>query len=187
MLGFPMLRAALLLIITVIPMSPLWHLRIAKMSNQVGSFIGWEPFFICTILLSFELPTLTGEAVSTQTCQNLEDRFGISGVVAKFGLDSNTCFIMYFYIMGEFALFVMAWLCLTSFNAASWKIALKRYDPFGTCKEEGELVHLGGPYCGFRECCYFGGCCHKDHDEQEMEGPTFCGKKDRYVTADEPE
>ncbi|KAK1746166.1 hypothetical protein QTG54_002773 [Skeletonema marinoi] len=57
MLGTPMLRATLLLVITVIPMSPLWHLRIAKMSNHVGSFIGWEPFFICVIIMAFELPT----------------------------------------------------------------------------------------------------------------------------------
>jgi hypothetical protein len=169
MLATPMLRAALLLIITVVPMSPLWHLRIAKMSNHVGSFIAWEPFFICVIIMTFELPQLTGESVSPQTCDNLLDRFGISEVVAKFGLDEDTCFIMYFSIMGEFALFIMAWLCLTTFNATAWKIVLKKYDPFGTCKEEGELVYLGGPYCGFRKCCYFGGRCKKDHDEQEVE------------------
>lgn len=167
MLGTPLLRATLLLIITVIPMSPLWHFRIAKMSNHIGSFIGWEPFFICVIIMAFELPTLTGESVSPQTCQNLVERFGISKLVAKFGLDSNTCFIMYFYIMAEFALMMVAWVCLTAFNAATWKIALKKYDPYGTCKEEGELVNLGGPYCCFKECCYCGGCCKKDHDEKE--------------------
>lgn len=39
MLGTPMLRATLLLIITVIPMSPLWHIRVAKMSHYAGSFV----------------------------------------------------------------------------------------------------------------------------------------------------
>jgi hypothetical protein len=33
MLGTPMLRATLLLIITIIPMSPLWHIRVAKISH----------------------------------------------------------------------------------------------------------------------------------------------------------
>lgn len=167
MLGTPMLRAALLLVITIIPMTPLWHLRIAKMSNHVGSFIGWEPFFICVIIMAFELPHLTGESVSPETCNNLEDRFGITGLVAKFGLDANTCFIMYFYIMAEFALIIVAWVCLTTFNATAWKIALKKYDPFGTCKEEGELLHLGGPYLfGCKECCYCGVGCKKDHGEK---------------------
>lgn len=193
MLATPILRAALLLVITVVPMSPLWHVRVAKMSNHVGSFIAWEPFFICVVIMAFELPQLTGESVPPQVCQNLEDRYGISEMVARFGLDSNTCFIMYFYIIGEFALYVMAWLCLTTFNAMAWKIVLKKYNPFGTCKEEGELVHLGGPYCDVRDCCFFCECCKRD--QEAVRGPThwqrmrasFKCRKDRYASASEQE
>ena len=63
LLGIPMLRAALLAVLSLIPMTPLWHVRIASMSNNVGSFIGWEPFFLCVLILVTELPSLTENTV----------------------------------------------------------------------------------------------------------------------------
>ena len=63
LLGIPMLRAALLAVLSLIPMTPLWHVRIASMSNNVGSFIGWEPFFLCVLILMTELPSLTENTV----------------------------------------------------------------------------------------------------------------------------
>jgi len=63
LLGIPMLRATLLAVLSLVPMTPLWHVRIASMSNNVGSYIGWEPFFLCVLILMTELPSLTENTV----------------------------------------------------------------------------------------------------------------------------
>lgn len=161
LLGIPMLRAVLLAIISVVPMSPLWHVRIARMSNNVGSYIGWEPFLICILLLGDQLPSMTEETVKPEVCQNIEDNYLMSQLIAHFGLDdTNTCFVMRFDMLPAFSLFVVSWFFMTGFNAFAWKVVLKRYDPFGTQQEDWDS---GGPY--FRQCCYFG--CFKKQCIQE--------------------
>ena len=65
LLGIPLLRATILAVVSLIPMSPLWHVRLAHVSNNVGSFLGWEPFFICVLIVMAELPNLTKDIVSS--------------------------------------------------------------------------------------------------------------------------
>jgi len=65
LLGIPLLRAFILAVISLIPMRPLWHVRLAHVSNNVGSFLGWEPFFICVLIVMAELPNLTKDIVSS--------------------------------------------------------------------------------------------------------------------------
>ena len=66
LLGMPMVRATILAVVSLIPMSPLWHVRLAHVSNNVGSFLGWEPFFICVLIVMAELPNLTKDTVSSR-------------------------------------------------------------------------------------------------------------------------
>ncbi|KAL7549430.1 hypothetical protein ACHAWF_012699 [Thalassiosira exigua] len=153
MLGIPMLRATLLAVVTLVPMPPLWQLRFARMSNNVGSYIGWEPFFIVLVVLLLALSHITGTAVSPEQCQSIQERNIVSYMIDNFGLDTNTCFVMYFELHPSFALMVIAWALLTGFNAYAWNTVIKRYDPYGTYAREGDN---GGPYCRFRHCCYFG-------------------------------
>ena len=150
MLGAPILRAVLLTMLSIVPLSPTWHIRLAHWSNTIGGFIGWEPFFICIILLMFELPSLTGETVPEATCDSIESQTFVARLISTFDLDSADCFIMYFNVFPSFVLFVAAWAWLTAFNALAWKMMLKRYDIFGNY-ESGQR---GGPYCACRQCCY---------------------------------
>ena len=64
LLGIPMMRATLLAIMFLIPMSPMWHVRLGQVANEIGGFIGWEPFFLCVVIVSAELPALTKDMVS---------------------------------------------------------------------------------------------------------------------------
>lgn len=167
LLGVPMLRATLLAIVSVVPMSPLWHVRFVRMSNEIGSYFGWEPFFLCVIILSFELPSLTEETVDPVTCEKVEDTDLVAQLIDEFGLDTSTCFVMRFDMLPAVALFVVTWVVLTVFNAVAWKQVLSRYDPFGSHQEDGDK---GGPYWRFGQCCYFG-CLRRqknglDDDEQ---------------------
>ena len=150
MLGAPMLRAVLLTTLGIIPLSPAWHIRLAHWSNTVGGFIGWEPFFICVILLMFELPSLTGATVPEATCNSVEAQTFVARLISAFDLDTAYCFIMYFNVFPSFLLFVAAWAWLTAFNAVAWKAMLKKYDIFGNY-EKGQR---GGPYCTCRQCCF---------------------------------
>ena len=161
LLAFPMLRATLLAIVTLIPMSPIWHIRLAQLSNNIGSYIGWEPFFLCVMILGSELPSLTEGTVPPETCQELEQRNFVSFLVSRFGLDTDTCFVMYFNLMPPFALFAFAWAILTTFNSLAWKEVLTRYDPFGTLKH---LADMGGPYYNCRQCCYCGLSCKRKRE-----------------------
>ena len=49
-----------------------------KLTSAAG-FIAWEPFFICIILLTFELPSLTSEIIPEATCESIQGR----GLVAR--------------------------------------------------------------------------------------------------------
>ena len=109
MLGAPMLRAVLLTTLGIVPLSPAWHIRLAHWSNTVGGFIGWEPFFICIILLMFELPSLTGATVPEATCSSIEAQTFVARLISAFDLDMENCFIMYFNVFPSFILFVAAW------------------------------------------------------------------------------
>ena len=150
MLGAPMLRAVLLTTLGIVPLSPAWHIRLAHWSNTVGGFIGWEPFFICIILLMFELPSLTGATVPEATCNSIESQTFVARLISAFDLDKADCFIMYFNVFPSFILFVVAWAWLTAFNALTWKVILKKYDIFGNYKSG----QRGGPYCACRQCCF---------------------------------
>jgi len=151
MLAAPLLRALFLTILGIVPMPPKWHIKLAHLSNSVGGFIGWEPFFICAVLLMFELPSLTGTTIiSEEQCNEIASVNVIARLVEKWGLMTNPCFIMYFTIMPMFALFIVAWVFLTGFNALAWKAVLRKYDVFGNY-EQGQR---GGPYCGCRSCCF---------------------------------
>lgn len=177
MLGVPMLRATLLAIVSIVPLSPLWHVRLAAMSNNVGSFIAWEPFFICVVLLMVELPSLTENTVSPEKCEEIEDKSLMSSLIAKFGLDdTSTCFVMRFDMLPAIALFVVAWAFMTAFNVIAWKAVLKRYDPFGTHSRMGDE---GGPYCTWRQCCYYG-CFRKDQREEvQFTGKSGTGESEK--------
>ena len=134
------------------------------MSNNVGSYLAWEPFFICVLLLTFQLPAMTENTISPEECQQIEEGQLMSRLISSFGLDdTNTCFVMYFALLPAVALFVVSWACLTGFNVMAWKVVVKRYDPFGTHAHEQDA---GGPYCSCRKCCYFG-CCRKKEQAQE--------------------
>lgn len=150
MLGAPMLRAVLLTTLGIVPLPPAWHIRLAHWSNTVGSFIGWEPFFICIILLMFELPSLTGATVPEATCNSIETQTFVARLISAFDLDTADCFIMYFNVFPSFILFVVAWAWLTTVNALAWKVILKKYDVFGNY-ESGQR---GGPYCACQQCCH---------------------------------
>ena len=167
MLGVPMLRATLLAVVSIVPMPPLWQVRVTKISNDVGSYIGWEPFFICVLLLYAELPRLTEDTVSPEQCETLEETTLVSSLMATFGLDeTSTCFVMYFGILPAFALFIVSWACMTGFNALAWNAVMRRYDPFGTHSKEADS---GGPYCNWKSCCYAG--CFKKNRPHEQETP----------------
>lgn len=58
MLAMPLLRALLLAVATLAPATPSWQVRLVSLSNYAGSFIGWEPFFVCLFILIFELPSM---------------------------------------------------------------------------------------------------------------------------------
>ena len=151
MLAAPLLRALLLTILGVVPLPPAWHIKLAHWSNTVGGFIGWEPFFICSILLMFELPSLTGTTIiPEEACLEFASTSVIASLVESWGLMTDPCFIMYFSILPIFALFIVAWIFLTGFNALAWKVVLHKYDIFGNY-EHGQR---GGPYCGCRSCCF---------------------------------
>lgn len=167
MLGVPMLRSTLLAIVSVVPMTPLWQVRLTMLSNVVGGFIGWEPFFLCILLLSTELPSLTENTVPAETCEAIGEKNLVSHLISRFGLDDTVCFVMHFDMLPAFALFVVAWACLTGFNAFAWSTVLKRYDPYGTHSEEGDN---GGPYCNWRQCCYFGCFRKRQQSENDTEG-----------------
>ena len=151
MLGAPILRSVLLTTLGIFPLSPAWHIRLAHWSNTAGGFIGWEPFFICIILLMFELPSLTGATVPKATCSSIEAQTFVARLISAFDLDDTAdCFIMYFNVFPSFILFVAAWAWLTAFNALAWRVMLKKYDIFGNY-ESGQR---GGPYCACQQCCY---------------------------------
>ena len=155
MLGAPILRAVLLTILGTVPLFPIWHIRLAHWSNTIGAFIGWEPFFICVILLMIELPSLTGETVPDATCDSIESQTFVARLITAFDLNTaDGCFIMFFDVFPSFILFVFAWAFLTAFNALAWKRMLKKYDIFGNY-ESGQK---GGPYCACRQCCYCPKC-----------------------------
>ena len=151
MLGAPILRAVLLTILGTVPLFPIWHIRLAHWSNTIGAFIGWEPFFICIILLMIELPSLTGETVPEAACDTIESQTLVARLITAFDLNTaDGCFIMFFDVFPSFILFVFAWAFLTAFNALAWKAMLKKYNVFGNY-ESGQK---GGPYCACRQCCY---------------------------------
>ena len=155
MLGAPILRAVLLTILGTVPLFPIWHIRLAHWSNTIGGFIGWEPFFICVILLMIELPSLTGETVPEAACDAIESQTFVARLITAFDLNTEDgCFIMFFDVFPSFILFVFAWAFLTAFNALAWKRMLKKYDIFGNY-ESGQK---GGPYCACRQCCYCPKC-----------------------------
>lgn len=190
LLGIPLLRSTILAVVTLIPMPPLWHVRLAHVSNNVGSFLGWEPFFICVLIVMAELPSLTKDIVSSrclcwflkrvsfltcssfthtkqqispEQCEAIEENNIISYFISRFGLDTSTCFVMYFDLLPHVSVFIIAWAFLTGSNAFVWKKILQRYDPFGSRAHGDE----GGPYCGCRQCCYFGCASIGKHQEKE--------------------
>ena len=71
---------------------------------------------------------------------------------------------MYFDLLPHVSVFIIAWAFLTGCNAFVWKKVLQRYDPFGSRAHGDE----GGPYCGCRQCCYFG--CASNGQLLEEEG-----------------
>lgn len=164
MLGIPMLRAVLLTVVSLVPLTPRWHYHLARTSNEIGSYIGWEPFFICVLLLRYELPSMTEDVVPPDACQEIAERDRISKLVSTFGLDTNTCFVMNFYVLPTFSLFVIAWAVLAGFNILVWKAVLKRYDPFGTL-----FWDRGGPYWDCRQCCHFHKCWKHELTNSENE------------------
>lgn len=158
MLAMPLLRALLLAFATLIPLKPSWQVRLVSLSNYSGSFIGWEPFFVCLFILIFELPSMTSSIIPEDTCDTIEETRAFSWIINRFGLDQEYCFVLYFRIFPMATLLFCAWIYLTLFNAAAWRTVVRRYDPFGT---QEALEDTGGPYCNCKQCCYFGYCRKK--------------------------
>lgn len=150
LLAAPLLRALLLTLLGIFKFTPLWHIELAHWSNSVGGFIAWEPFFICIILLTFELPSLTSEIIPEATCESIQGRGLVARLIDAFDLDTADCFIMYYSVLPPFAIFVIAWAFLTTFNIFAWKSVLRKYDIFGNF-ERGQK---GGPYFACRQCCH---------------------------------
>jgi len=105
------------------------------------------------------------QQISPEQCEAIEENNIISYFISRFGLDTSTCFVMYFDLLPHVSVFIIAWAFLTGLNALVWKHVLKRYDPFGSRAHGDE----GGPYCGCRQCCYFGCASAKRQKHLEEE------------------
>jgi hypothetical protein len=84
LIGVPLLRAALLLLVGSIPLRPVHHLRLAQLSNHVGGFSAWEPLILCIILIQIELPSITRNAVDPAECDAIATNFFVSRIVKAF-------------------------------------------------------------------------------------------------------
>eukprot|EP00808_Paulinella_micropora_P017163 g82711.t1 len=114
-LGAPLLRGLCLAILGLFPLSPVWQFILAKTSNVLGAFLGWEPLFIFLVLIMIELPGLTSTIVKPSQCtivkpsqcQQLLNSWPVEHLLSLLDLpapDASSCFIMYFKLLPTFTL-----------------------------------------------------------------------------------
>lgn len=124
----------------MVPMKPKWHVRLGMWSDKTGGIIAWEPFVLC----------VAGLLIAIEFDEGIGNIFSVS---------------VSFDLMPTFAVFILAWLVLTGFNAMCWKTVQRRYDPFLTATEGDK----GGPYCACdrESCCCCCLLCSKNREEEE--------------------
>ena len=147
LIGVPLLRAALLLIVGALPLRPAQQLRLAQISNHVGGFSAWEPLILCLVLIEAELPSLVRNAVDPAECSAITTNFLIARFISTYGLYDSYCFLMYFALTPLVAILAFAWILLVSLNTLTWSAVLRAYEPYGSSGDEG------GPYCHCATCC----------------------------------
>lgn len=141
--GFPLLRAAILLVIGCLPLKPMQHYTLSHASNVIGAFGALEPLFVCMILIMFELPPLTDQVVTTPECTKIEQQFPFNYLINTFGLYDTYCFVMWFQLLPLTAILLLGWICSVWLNSIAWSKTLDIYRPTGCPNDPG------GPYC----CC----------------------------------
>jgi hypothetical protein len=147
LIGVPLLRAALLLVVGALPLRPAQQLRLAQISNHVGGFSAWEPLILCLVLIEVELPSLLRNAVDPAECAAISTNFFIARLISTYGLYDSYCFVMYFSLKPPVAILAFAWILLVSLNTLTWSAVLRAYEPYGPSGDKG------APYCHCATCC----------------------------------